>query len=204
MEIKDRIRTETEMLFIRRGIRSVTMDDIARELGMSKKTIYQYYNNKADIVHAVTEGHFSEECRITDEIIKKAKDPIEEMLMILQTMSKTFHEIPVTMIYEVQKYYPRSWDLFKDFKNGYVMDALRRNLNWGRELGLYREDMDVEIVAKLRVEQLDMAFNPLVFPPSDFDPTTVQMEQFKMFIHGLVTLKGKKLIYKYLNQPEDE
>lgn len=204
MDPKERILAETSTLFRRRGIRSVTMDDIARELGMSKKTIYQYFNNKADIVHAVTVNHFTEERCMSDEILEKAKDPIEAMLMLLQTMSKTFHEIPTTMIYEVQKYYPRSWDLFSDFKSGYVMDALRKNLEIGVQSGLYRKDMDIEIVAKLRVEQLDMAFNPIMFPPNEYDISKVTMEQFKMFIHGLVTLKGKKLIYKYLNQPEDE
>lgn len=204
METRERILTESSNLFRRRGIRSVTMDDIARELGISKKTIYQYFNNKADIVHEVTMVHFDAERCMSDEILEKAKDPIEAMLTILQTMAKTFHEIPSTMIYEVQKYYPRSWALFAEFKNQYVFESLRQNLQLGVDLGLYRKDMDIELVAKLRIEEMDTPFNPDKFPASEYDISTVTMEQFKMFIHGLVTLKGKKLIYNYLNQPEDE
>ena len=150
MEPKERILTESNNLFRRRGIRSVTMDDIARELGMSKKTIYQYFNNKADIVHEVTRQHFTNERCMSDEILEKASDPVEEILMILQTMSKTFKEIPTTMIYEVQKYYPRTWDLYNEFRYGYGINMIRRNLQDGVKQGLYRKDMDIELIAKLR------------------------------------------------------
>ncbi len=204
METRDRILTEAESLFKRRGVRSVTMDDIAKELGMSKKTVYQYFSNKADIVHGVTSSHFHQEKCITNGIMEKAGNAVEEFLMILQAFTKSMQEIPTTMVYEIQKYYPKAWCLFDEFKQDYVMDAVRTNLVTGVKQGLYRKDMNIEIVTKLRVEQLDMVFNPETFSPREYDLYEVQAEQFRLFLHGIVTIKGKKLIYKYLNQSEDE
>lgn len=204
MEPRTRILTEADSLFKRRGVRAVTMDDIARELGMSKKTLYQYFSNKAEIVQGVSSAYFEQERCMTDEIMEKAKDPVEEILLILQAFTNTMHEIPTNMVYEIQKYYPKAWCQFHEFKETYIMDAVRQNLITGVEKGLYRKDMDIEIVTKLRVEQLEMIFDQDKFPPKKYDAMMVQAEQFTLFLHGIVTMKGKKLIYKYLNQPLDE
>ncbi len=204
MEAKTRILTESRGLFQRRGIRAVTMDDIARELGMSKKTIYQYFRNKAEIVQGVVEGFFQEERCMHQEILEKAHDPVEEMLLILQAMEKTFNDIPPVMIYEVRKYYPQSWNQFDHYKHDFILESIRENLEEGVRTGLYRKDMDVETVALLRLTEIEMIFNPDVFSPHENDIQKLQMELFKIFLHGVVTMRGKKLIYKYLNQPEDE
>ena len=204
MDTPTRILNETRALFKRRGIRAVTMDDIARELGMSKKTVYQYFKNKAEIVQAVCNDHFNEERCILEEILEKAHDPVEEMLLILQAMEKTFKEFPTVMIYEVQRYYPNAWNLFDGFKHDFILQSIRQNLNEGVKLGLYRQDMDLELVARLRLTEIEMIMNPEVFPPRENDIQKLQMELFKIFLHGVVTMRGKKLIYKYLNQPEDE
>lgn len=204
LDTKSRILHEANSLFMRRGIRSVSMDDISRELGMSKKTLYQYFRNKADIVLEGTKVHFSKEMCMNDEIMNKAQDPVEELVMILQTFARMFREMPTNMIYETRKYYPQAWRLFHDFKNDYVLKALTRNLQTGVDLGLYRSEMDVDLVARLRVEQIEMVFDPDLFPPQQYDLPILQLEMFQMFLHGIVSIKGKKLIYKYLNQPEDD
>ena len=204
MEIPKRIVEQAKNLFKARGIRGVTMDDIARELGMSKKTLYQYFKNKADIVHHVTMAHFEiETCQISDAR-NKAKDPLEEMVIILKSFSKTFKEIPASMVYEVQKYYPKAWGLFHDFKNTHMVEAVHRNLEQGQQMGLYRKDLDIEIVTKIRIEQIVMVFNPTLFPPAEYDLTKVSIEMFSLFLHGLVTSEGKKLLYQYLNTAENE
>ncbi|MEM7038657.1 MAG: TetR/AcrR family transcriptional regulator [Bacteroidota bacterium] len=204
MDTKTRIITGADALFKRRGIRSVTMDDIARELGMSKKTLYQYFSNKADIVHAVTEQHFDEELQMCKEIMANAKDPIAAMVNILKASHKAFQEIPPAMIYDTRKYYPQSWQLFEEFKMGFVRQAILQNLQDGVEAGLYRDDMDLKVVAKLRVESIDIPFDPDRFPPHKYDVRVVHIEQFKLFLHGLATVEGKKRIYQYLNQPDND
>jgi AcrR family transcriptional regulator len=204
MEIPKRIITQAENLFKARGIRGVTMDDIATNLGMSKKTLYQYFKNKADIVHQVTLAHFDIEICQMVSASEIAKDPVEEMVLILKSISKTFSDIPASMIYEVQKYYPKSWGLFHEFKNAHMVEAVRKNLESGRKQGLYRKDFDLQIVTKIRIEQVLMVFDPSHFPPSEFDLTKVQIEMFSLFLHGLVTEKGKTLLYQYLKTAENE
>jgi len=191
MDTKERILNEADGLFKRRGVRGVTMDDIARELGMSKKTLYQYFGNKAEIVYGVTECHFIEERHTCEAITAKAKDPVEEFIMILQAFVSNMKEIPTNMVFEIQRYYPKAWQLFDTFKSDFIMDAMRRNLEVGVKQGLYRKDMDIEVVTRLRVESMIIAFNPEIFPPKEFDLTKVSEIECIY-------------IYKYLNQPEDE
>lgn len=204
MEVPKRIIQQATSLFKTRGIRGVTMDDISTELGMSKKTLYQYFKNKADIVHHVTLAHFEIEiCQIATSN-QIAQDPVEEMVLILKSISKTFSDIPSSMIYEVQKYYPKAWGLFHEFKNTHMVEAVRRNLESGRNQGLYRKDFDLEIVTKIRIEQVLMVFDPLHFSPAEYDLTKVQIEMFSLFLHGLVTENGKTLLYQYLKTAENE
>jgi AcrR family transcriptional regulator len=204
MDTKERIITAAQNLFMYRGVRSVSMDDIARELGMSKKTLYQYFGNKAEIVEGVTDFHFDGERCMMDEIQRAAIDPVDAMVKSLQAFAKSFRDIPTNMIHDVQKYYPKSWARFHSYKTEYVLPVMKENLEAGVKAGLYREDMDLEIVAKLRLEQIEMVLDPIKFPPQEYDIGKVQLEQYALFLHGIVTLKGKELIYKYLNQPEDE
>ncbi|MEM0996556.1 MAG: TetR/AcrR family transcriptional regulator [Bacteroidota bacterium] len=204
MDTKERIITTAQHLFMYKGVRSVTMDDISRELGMSKKTLYQYFGNKAEIVEGVTDYHFHGERCLMEEIQRSATDPLDVMVQSLKAFAKSFRDIPTNMIHDVQKYYPKSWARFHSYKTEYVLPVMRKNLKAGVEAGLYRKDMDLELVAKLRLEQIEMVLDPIRFPPQSYDIGKVQIEQYALFLHGIVTMKGKQLIYKYLNQPEDE
>ena len=204
MELPTRILVHAEALFKLRGIRSVTMDDLAKDLRISKKTLYQYFANKADLVLGVSKAHFERERNTTEALISKALDPIHGILLVLECSSKSLKEIPTHMVYDIQKLYPKSWQMFHDFKEGYLLEVVRKNLEEGVAQGLYRKDMDIELVALIRLVQIESSMNEHYFPASRFEFVKVQMEQFSLFLHGIVTLKGKKLIYNYLNQPEDE
>lgn len=204
MDTRERIITTAQHLFMYRSVRSVTMDDIAGELGMSKKTLYQYFPNKAEIVEGVMQNHFTCEKCMMDDILSAAIDPVDAMVRSLQAFAKSFREIPSNTIHDIRKYYPKSWALFHDYKMDYVLPVVKANLEEGVKAGLYRKDMDLGIVSKLRLEQIEMVLDPAAFPPQQYDIGKVQIEQYALFLHGIVTLKGKKLIYKYLNQSEDE
>ena len=148
--------------------------------------------------------HFEQEIERHKLAEETARDPVEEMLMHLQAAEKTFSEIPPFMIYEIQKYYPAAWKHFDHFKENQVLEDIRSNLYKGVEMGLFRKDMNVELVAKLRLMEFEMIINIDMEKAPDTDPSQLQLELFRIFLHGVVTMRGKKLIYKYLNQPEDE
>ena len=204
MDTRTRIIQGASALFLQHGLRSVTMDDVARELGMSKKTVYQFFSSKAEIIDEMVALHFKIEIEQTDAILAAAKDPVDAMVQILSTIAKSFRETPPHAVYDLRKYYPKSWKRFEDYKSGYVRKVVLENLKKGVAAGLYRKEIDLEIMAKLRVEQIDMVTDPSLFPPQKYDLAKLHIEQYTLFIHGIVTMKGKQLIYKYLNQTEDE
>jgi AcrR family transcriptional regulator len=204
MDPRERIINTAMHLFMYRSVRGVTMDDIAGELGMSKKTLYQYFPNKAEIVEGVTLQHFSaEKCTMAD-ILAEAIDPVDAMVRSMEAFARSFREVPSNTIHDIRKYYPKAWALFYEYKTAFVLPVVKNNLEAGVKAGLYRKDMDVDIVAKLRLEQIEMVLDPVAFPPQEYNIAKLQIEQYALFLHGIVTLKGKKLIYKYLNQSEDE
>ena len=179
------------------------MDDIATHLRISKKTLYQHFENKAAIVHAYGERHFANEIRQVEEITREAADPIHAVLLVAEASGKSLRELPAHLVYDIQKYYPKTWELFHAYKNDYALGVIRENILAGQAAGLYRHDLDPDLAAYMRLSQIDASLNILFFPPEKFDYVKVQVEQLMLFLHGIVSLKGKRLLYKYLQFPED-
>lgn len=204
MEARERILSGSDKLFRKFGIRSVSMDDIARELGMSKKTIYSFFSNKSEIVYSVTSEHIAQEKCDFEEIHGKASNAVEEFIMVMSWLRKTMAEMSATMIYDVQKYYPEAWKLFQEFKMKTIYKHILENLEKGVEEGLYRPNMNLDIITRLRLEEIEIGFRENVFPHEEYDTTEVQVELLSHFFHGITTIKGRKLINKYLNVTEDE
>ncbi|MFN5346765.1 MAG: TetR/AcrR family transcriptional regulator [Bacteroidota bacterium] len=198
-----RILECAQKLFSRFGLKSVTMDDIAREIGISKKTIYQSYSDKDKLVHAYLEREKAEQITMMEEITKSSKNAVEEILNAMQFMGKTFSRINPNLFYDMNKYHHESWNLFKAFKEDYLMKYVIRNLEKGKEEGLYRADINNKTLARLRLEQIEMAMNPSIFPPDKFNHVDVQIQLLDHFLHGIATLKGHKLINKYRQIDEE-
>ncbi len=198
-----RILEGAQKLFSRFGLKSVTMDDIARDLGVSKKTIYQLYADKNELVKAYIGKEREEHTKIIEEIGKNAKNAIEEIILTMQFMSKTFNRINPNLFYDMQKYHPESWAIFREFKEKFLTKVVIQNIEKGKSEGLYRADINTKIMAQFRLEQVDMAMNPSVFPADKYNHSEVQMQLLDHFMHGICTLKGHKLINKY-KQIEEE
>lgn len=195
-DIKDKILNGTEELFRRYGVRSISMDDIARHLSVSKKTLYQHFEDKDDLVLNITrhllEGNFKE-CEV---IRKGAENPIEELATISLWMKKSMDEINPTMLFDLQKFHPKAWNLWLEFKNKFIHEEVIRNLTACIEAG-YMRPVNKEIMGVLRVEFVQMAFNQDIFPREKYNIVEVQSQIFDHFVFGLVTEKGRKLYLKY-------
>jgi TetR/AcrR family transcriptional regulator, cholesterol catabolism regulator len=197
METKERILEAAHQLYFKFGIKSVTMDDIARHLGMSKKTIYQFYRDKDEIVLELSTYTLKLNVQKFEEITRTAKDPIQEILQTMEHMGIMFKTMNPNLFYDLQKYFPKAWQQFRDFKENKIMSMVQDNFKRGIEAGLYRSDLNSKVLARLRLEEVEMAMNPLIFPPLDFDISQVQITLLDHFLFGIVTLKGHKLINKY-------
>jgi len=191
-------------MFSKYGIKSVTMDDIAKDLGMSKKTIYQFFRDKDEVVHTLTERQFLVDSKEFEAIAAKAPNVVEVVFLHMRKMHQMFSTVNANMIYDLRKYHPRSWDLFSKFRNEVAFGMVQRALEKGKKDGLVRNDVNSDIVARLRVEEIEMGFNPSVFPPSKHSIIDVQTALVEHFLYGVCTLKGHRLINKLKQINEEE
>lgn len=193
----DRIILGAEELFLQAGIRSVTMDDIARHLGMSKKTIYHFFKDKNDMVMALVKKKLrDDECQIVD-IINNSSNVIEEMMNMMKASEEIFSRINPIVVHDMQKYHPDSWAEFQRFKSEVLVQTLEQLLLKGIAQGFIRPDIDVKIMAKMRVNQVEMGFNNAIFPVSQFSPWKVQYQMLEHFNYGICTLKGHEMLDRY-------
>lgn len=200
MEIQERIRQKADELFRKYGIRSVTMDEIATQLGMSKKTIYQYYADKDQLVDAVAidEIHYSQECCLKDAEV--SANAIEEIFRVMEFVEVMFRNMNPSMLHDLEKYHPLGYRKFLEHKNKFLFEMIKRNIERGISEELYRPEIDIEIMARYRIESMMLLFKPELFPASKFNMVKLQQEILEHFLYGLATLKGYKLILKYKQQ----
>ncbi len=192
--VKVRIRDKAKELFLRYGIRSVSMDDIAAQLVMSKKTIYQYFADKNELVDAVVDDEvqtMQTEC-LQDS--QRAGDAIEEIFITVDRIMGQFRNLNPVIIYDLEKFHVRAYQRFMEHKNKFLLQIIRRNLEWGVKEGLYRPDINIDVLAKFRLESMMIAFNMDLYPPSKYNLAEVTKEIIEHFLFGIASLKGYNLI----------
>jgi AcrR family transcriptional regulator len=195
----ERIIQGGEELFLTAGIKSVTMDDIAKHLGMSKKTIYQFFKDKNELVMGLVKKKLQEDEDQMCALISKSGNVIEEMINMMKCSEEIFSRINPIVIHDLQKYHPEAWQQFQDFKAGVIVRTLEELLTKGIQQGYIRPDIDVKIMARMRVMQVEMGFNTNIFPLAEFSPWKVQYQLLEHFNFGICTLKGFKLLDEYKN-----
>jgi AcrR family transcriptional regulator len=197
IEAKERILIKAEELFMQYGIRSVSMDDIANNLGMSKKTLYQYYADKDELVDAVVDGHIKEIQTDCLGVRDDARDAVHEIFITLERIMEEFNNMNPMLLYDLEKFHFRSYLRFKEHKDKFLAKVIRDNIEWGIKDELYRPEINVDIMVKFRLESLMIPFNVGVFPPGKYNLGILSEEIIQHFVYGLATIKGHKLIQKY-------
>lgn len=202
LEHKEQIARAAEDLFTTYGVRSVTMDDISRKLAISKKTIYQYYRDKDEIVCLVTERVLQKEKEKMMSIKEVATDAIHELLLVSRHIREYSRNINPSILFDLQKYHLKAWDIYLRFKQSVFIESLKETMERGMREGSFREDMNVQILALLRMEEIQMASNNKIYPQDEFDFREVQLQLFDHFIHGVLTQKGKEKLLQYSEKVE--
>src|ERR1700752_1389578 len=131
MDVKERILVKSEEMFMQFGIRSVSMDDIANNLGMSKKTVYQYYADKDELVDAVIEGHISEIQRECLDCRQNANDAIHEIFLTMEHINEELSNMNPMLLYDLEKFHYRSYQRFRQYKDKFLAELIRKNMDWG-------------------------------------------------------------------------
>ncbi|MBM3402267.1 MAG: TetR/AcrR family transcriptional regulator [Bacteroidetes bacterium] len=205
LEIREHIISESDKLFCQYGLKSVTMDDIARHLGMSKKTIYAHFTDKNEIVNIVIENKLSSQKCLINENVARAENAVHEVFFAVTTMKEVLSNINPTLFYDLQKYHPEAWLYFKDFREKHLYFTIHANLLRGVREGYYREGIKPDILTQMRLEQIDLIFNGnTAYTSGKYGIIQVMSELTEHFLYGICTLKGHKLINKYKEITEEE
>ena len=199
--IKKKIIGGAANLFAKYGVRSISMDDIARHLAVSKKTLYQHFEDKEEIVTVAVRSLIERIMAEFDAIQNDAVDAIDEIARISVCLRRTTAELNPSLMFDLEKYHPRAWSVWVDNKKKFIRDSVIRNLKRGVEEGYFRPEIDPEIMATMRMELVQLAFDDRVFPASHFNVTEVQSQLFEHFVFGVLTDKGRK---KYLKCKETQ
>ena len=195
--MENRILFKARDLMTRHGVKHVTMDDIATQLGISKKTIYQFYKDKDAVVMAVVNLELEEQslkCQRTQDI---ADNAVHEMFMILEDIQQMFKNMNPMTMNELAKYYPEAFERIQNHKNEFMHQIIKINLIKGIEQGVYRKEIVPEILSIYRLETSFVPFNPQLYPYSKFDLGKVTLQIIENFIYGVMSLKGIELMEKY-------
>lgn len=204
MEPKERILLKTAEQFLQFGIRSVSMDDIANSLGMSKKTLYQYFADKDELVTAVVEAHITEMQTDCLQCSVKATDAVHEISITMDSITEELGNMNPMLLYDLEKFHFNAYQKFKQHKDKFLCNIIRKNMEWGIKDELYRNDIDVDVLCRFRIESMLIPFNVTVFPPGKYNLAAISEQLMEHFAYGIVTPKGYKLIQKYHEQRKNK
>ncbi len=192
MNVKEKILLKANELFLQNGIKDTTMDNIAKALGISKKTLYTHFESKDQLVRESVEHIYTFLKSKLDEICQMELDPYEEFFVIRRIMREYLGNIQISPQYQLKKYYP---DLAKELerkKFDNIMNCLGRNLARGIEKGYYKKNLDTEFIKRLYFGNSMLLGNPELFPPEKFDRYRLSNAFMKFFLHGISTKAGRK------------
>ncbi len=188
-----------EGLFFRYGIKSLTMDEVAAELGISKKTLYQFVESKDDLVLKVLKHHVLGRKNQCLNMSSAAANAIEEIFVVLESNTKEMSQMKANIVNDLQKYHREAWLMIQRFHHEFVLKMILENIVRGREEGLYRENFDIVIVAKLHLGTGFLLFDEQLFPDAASQRVTLFKEFMMHFLHGIVSSKGLTYLKKKLS-----
>jgi hypothetical protein len=187
-------------MFLTLGFKSVTMDDIASEMGISKKTIYNHFSNKDSLVKATTLHLFETISCGIDEIISAGKNPIEELFIIKNFVMRNLKDENTSPIYQLQKYYPKVHKslMIKQFNK--MGHCIIENLNKGIELGLFRKKINKDLIARFYFAGMSSIKDVELFNPEIFKTKKVQSCYLEYHLRGICTPNGIKELEQIMKQ----
>lgn len=187
-------------LYRKYGIKSVTMDDVAHELGMSKKTLYQYVSDKTELVQMVVEH--VRQCNFSAMKNKQETElnAIEELIEVSQHVNSQMKDYSPTYEYDLKKYYPDIYRSLMSARRKLMYESMLANIRKGKKEGIYRKELDEKIIAKLHLLRIENLQSTEIFDEEEMHSAKFFREVFVYHIHGLATEKGLKVLQKNVHK----
>ncbi len=188
--------------FIRLGVRSVTMDDLCRELGISKKTLYAHFEDKNALVLAVLKAHIDFMERSATEVFNlESENPMAQFIQFTECMAPQMQSMHPALLHDLQKYHQDAWNLLEAHKSTFVFELIRQNLERGIKAGYYRDTINVPLVASFYTSLADELLGGKRYPNQPLTLSEIHREMIHYHLHGIASEKGfeylKKTAQKY-------
>jgi AcrR family transcriptional regulator len=196
--MREQIIHKSAELFLTLGFKSVTMDDIANEMGISKKTIYVHFENKTKLVEATTLEMFELISHGIDGICQLQKDPIEEIYDIKKLVMEHLKDEKSSPYHQLQKYYPKIFNSLKSKQYCVMQECVVNNLTRGIQLGLYRETIETEFISKIYFTCMMALKDKELFPLHNFSMQTLMNHYLEYHLRGICTPKGLENLSKII------
>lgn len=197
MDVLTKILNAAVDLFRQYGFKAVTMDDIARRAGISKKTLYQHFANKSEIVTESVVWFKTQICESCETVVKESSNAVEAMVRTQTIMNHVHKQTNPMVIFELQKYFPEAYQRFREKLIEQDVEIIRQTIIQGIEEGNYRSDINPELMARYRLETSLIMFQPNLLVNERYDLLFVAHEICEHFMYGIMTAKGEKLYQKY-------
>ena len=180
------------------------MDDVAKNLSVSKKTLYQYFSDKDELVEEASKAHIQQEREELEQATRESSNAIEELYLTSKCVRKNIDRINPTVLFDLLRFYPKSYSLWQNFKDEFIFQSIALNLKQGIEDGYFRKEINLEILSRLRLLEIQLLFDQDVFPIDQYDFKEVQIQLFDHFVYGIVTEKGRALYLNYLEKDKKQ
>lgn len=179
-------------LFMKLGVKSVNMDDVAKHLGVSKKTLYKYFSDKSDLVAKAMAHHREADTEGIQRIKDKQLNAIDESFEIMQYVAENLRNMHPSIVFDMEKYYPQIMQSLREERNQVLYSCIYGNLERGKQEGLYRVDMHSDRVTKMYINGINGLFNEKSFPKEEGNLSDLYLELFQYHIHGISSEEGRR------------
>ncbi|THV61760.1 TetR/AcrR family transcriptional regulator [Flagellimonas alvinocaridis] len=201
--MREKIIQKATELFINLGFKSVTMDDLANEMGISKKTIYSHFRNKNELVEATTMTMCDFITCGIDDIVCLQKNPIEELYEIKKFVMVHLKNEKSSPLYQLQKYYPKIHVSLKEKQYESMHGCVLENVKRGMEMEIYRSNLNVEFVSRIYFSGVMSLKDENLFPSQTFSKPDVLDQYLEYHLRGIVTPKGRKILNSIINSNQE-
>lgn len=187
-------------LYIRHGIKNITMDFVAEHLGMSKKTLYRYFSDKEKLVEEVLRYFMGRQTSEFAAITGKNLNAIDKLYAAGKVISNILAGVPVSVINDLQKFYPDVLHKFIIYKREHILEQVKKNLQEGIRQGLYRSGLNVDIASRSYLALSESMMDCNYFPVEKYQSSDVFNELFMYHIRSIASMKGFEYIELHLKK----
>ncbi|AVR47359.1 TetR family transcriptional regulator [Christiangramia fulva] len=200
--MREKILNAAAEMFLTYGFKSVTMDDIAHKIGVSKKTIYANYSTKTKLVQATGNHLLNTISKGIEDIRNQELDPVIENFEIKRFVNQHLKGEKTSPHFQLKKYYPKIYENLHNSQFKVLQDCVSENIRRGIELGYYRKDLNLQFITRIHFIGMLGIKDKDIFPIEEYDEAALMSEFLEYHLRAICTEKGLKILDDYIHKNE--